>query len=257
MSFNPEISIKALLQARKTHTQLASLPEGGIPESWEEMFAIQNGVAHALLGSGYGPIVAWKVGAPKPDGQPFGAAIWNQTFFENVESVNVRDYYKVGVEAEIVYRFGKTFLRRENPYTAEDILAAIATVHPAIELVDTRFVDMGKQTFFINQADQGSHGALIIGKPMENWKTLVPVEEPITLTINGEIRAQHKGGNSAGDTIRGLTWIVNHALESEECVPAGTAVTTGSTTGTIFVEKGSKITAQFEHVGTLSLSLPG
>lgn len=257
MAFDSKPAIEALLKARKTHTQIEGLPEGSVPENWEEMFAIQNGVAHALVAEGYGPIVAWKVGAPKPDAQPFGAAILKATFFENVSSVSVKDYYKVGVEAEIVYRFKETFTRRSTPYTRDDILAAIGSVHPAIELVDTRFVDMTKQSFLVNQADQGSHGALIIGKPMENWQNLVPVEEPIKLTINGKVVVDHIGGNSAGDTIRGLTWIVNHALESEETVPAGTAVTTGSTMGTIFVEKGSSVLVEFKHVGSLSLSLPG
>ena len=41
-----------------------------------------------------------------------------------------------GVEAEVAFRLGHDLPPRGTPYTREEIVAALATAHPAIEILD-------------------------------------------------------------------------------------------------------------------------
>ncbi|MFT9435611.1 hypothetical protein [Acetobacter syzygii] len=84
-------------------------------------------------------------------------------------------------------------------------------MHPAIEIIDTRFVAPGSQPPFDHLADQQSHGALFVGPAMVDCQDLVPTEERVTLTIDGRVAVDHIGGNSAGDPIRMLVWLASHA----------------------------------------------
>jgi 2-keto-4-pentenoate hydratase len=46
-----------------------------------------------------------------------------------------------GIEAEIAFRFARDLPPHAEPYRRDEVIAAFASVHPAIELVDTRFAD--------------------------------------------------------------------------------------------------------------------
>jgi 2-keto-4-pentenoate hydratase len=239
----------ALLNARRTRLWLEALPPGGRPNNEIDAYAIQDLVAQQL-----GPVIAWKVGSAAPQSQPHRAPIHAETLREGGR-LSADMLHVIGVEAEIAYRFARDLPPRAALYTREDVLGAIATMHPAIEIVDTRFVALSSVGPLCQRADQQNHGALAIGSGLRTWLDIDPLRQPVRLTINGELAVDRIGGNSAGDPLRLLEWLANHGARSLGGLRAGQVVTTGSCTGTIFVEGSTRVSADFPGLGAIELDI--
>ncbi|MBP2312763.1 2-keto-4-pentenoate hydratase [Azospirillum soli] len=243
-------AVETLVAARQNRMLLPELPPSARPSSKEEAYAIQNEVARRI-----GAVTAWKVGAPAPDAEPSCAPINQATVFFGVDRLPADLFHVIGIEAEIVYRLGRDLPARDEPWTREEVLDAVASVHPAFEICDTRFATYGSQDALSHLADQANHGALIIGAAVPNWRSIDPVKQPITLDIDGKRAADVVGGNSAGDPVRLLTWLANVGAKPFGGLHAGDAVTTGSCTGTIFVQPGSRSVATYPGFGTIELTV--
>lgn len=228
----------------------AAVDQALVPVTEAAAYAVQDAVARHL-----GPIEGWKVGASGPDAEPACAPIHAATIFRDGGTVPAGTCRHLGVEAEIGYRFARALPPRATPWTREDVLGAIGTAHPVIEILDTRFDQPGSQHRLLHAADHQSHGALIVGPGTTAWRTLDPVHEPVVLRIDGRVVKDHTGGNSAGDPLRMLVWLANHASRWGIGIGTGCLVTTGSTTGTIFVPHGTDVTASFPAVGQVSTHL--
>lgn len=241
---------KLLIDAR-TGPRPAALPAELQPATPADAYLVQDLVVNAR-----GEVAGWKVGAPTPEAEPFRGAITRDSLFEGrAVRLEASFFNVIGVEAELAYRFGSDLPPRDTPYTTEDVLAAITSLHAAIEVVDTRYEEWNKQDALSRLGDQASHGALIVGEGIEDFSAIVPVQQQVRLRIDGEVAAEHDGGNSAGDPIRMLVWLANQGAVSLGGIRAGQIVTTGSTTGSIFVAQGAQVIAEFPGVGTAELLL--
>jgi 2-keto-4-pentenoate hydratase len=129
------------------------------------------------------------------------------------------------------------------------------SMHPAIEIVDTRFKTFGALDPLSHRADQGNHGALIVGPALSDWRSLDPVRQPVTLIINGKHVCDTIGGNSAVDPVRLLVWLANVGSRSLGGLHAGQFVTTGSCTGTIFVNSAAQVAIDFQRLGAMTLAI--
>lgn len=244
-----------LLGARKNGHCLQQITASSVPQNAEDAYAVQDRVARGLISS-LGSIQGWKVGAPTPDSEPFCAPLHQKTIFSGDTKLPVGLCRRYGVEAEIVYVFGVSLPLRSTPWTEQDVRKAIVSAHAAIEIFDTRFCKPGSQSGLTHLADQGNHGALIYGTPLDDWRRLVPVDEPVRLILNGKTVIDHTGGNSAGDPMRLLVWLANHAAKRGLPIQAGTVVTTGSMTGTEFVPAGTVAEVQIGPLAAVSVTLP-
>ncbi|MGF7177424.1 2-keto-4-pentenoate hydratase [Azospirillum doebereinerae] len=243
-------AVEALLAARRDRKLLDALPESARPTSLEEAYAIQNEVARRL-----GRVTAWKVGAASPSAEPSCAPINPATLFFGTDRLPASLFHVIGIEAEIVYRLAHGLPARDEPWTRDEVLAAVASVHPAFEICDTRFTAYGSQPPFSHLADQGNHGALIVGAAAGDWRSIDPVRQPIALDIDGKRAAEVVGGNSASDPVRLLTWLANVGARPFGGLHAGDTVTTGSCTGTLFIQPGSHAVATYPGLGKIELSI--
>lgn len=241
---------EAFLRVRAGGPALDHVPEGADVPSEEAAYRVQHATLRALGGR----IAGWKVGARTPESEPFAAPILASTLFDGGTVLPSGLCRHIGVEAEIAYRFGRGLPPRDVPYTTDEVCDAIVSVHTAIEIIDTRFATPGSQPALDHLADQQSHGALFVGPGISDWRSLVPLEERVILTVGDRVVEDHVGGNSAGDPIRILVWLAGHAARHAGGLAAGTICTTGSTTGTLLVEPGAQVRATFAHLGTLSLT---
>ncbi|WP_454017805.1 2-keto-4-pentenoate hydratase [Azospirillum sp. Marseille-Q6669] len=241
-------SVDALIQARKSRDWLSALPTR--PTSEVEAYAIQDAVARRL-----GPVVAWKVGARTPDTEPFRAPIHADTLFFDTTTLPAADYQVIGMEAEIAYTFAKDLPPRAEPYSREEVLDAVGSVHPAFEIVDTRFAGFGSQDGLSHMADQFNHGALVVGPAIADWRSLEPLKERVALVVDGETKADTVAGNSAGEPVRLLVWMANTGAVSLGGLKAGDVVTTGSHVGTVMVPAGSTSVAVYGTMGTYELTV--
>jgi len=242
-----EQAAAALLEARRTRRWIEALPRGTQPTGDLDAYSIQELVAAQL-----GPVAGWKVGSATLQSEPFRAPLHAATIFESGK-IPAGRLHLIGVEAEIVYRFGRDLPPGASAYSREEVLAAVSTMHPAIEIIDTRFTSLSTIDALSQRADQQNHGALAIGPALKDWSHIDPPRQYVRLTINGSVACENTGGNSAVDPVRLLVWLANRGSRALGGVKAGQAVTTGSCTGTIFVEAGAKICAEFPVLGTIEV----
>ena len=248
--FDPAIGAKLLFEARKNRKHIDVLPAAALPHSEEDAALVQDAVARLT-----GPVRAWKVGAANPHSRPFRAPIHADTLFVNPGRLSASMFSYIGVEAEIVYKFSKDLASDNGSLRLEDVLAAVESVHPAIEIVDTRFSSLDSQPPLAHRADQGSHGALIIGDPIADWRSMHPRQQRVVLELNGEIVSDKIDGNTAGNPENLLLWLATNGAASLGGIKAGQYVTTGSCSGTIMAKAPVRIRASLSGRGSLDLTI--
>ena len=143
---------------------------------------------------------------------------------------------------------------RDAPYSREEVLDAIESLHPTLEVVDTRFTALDQDPLS-HMADQTSHGALVVGPAVADWRGIHPPALPVRLSFNGTVAVEHVGGNTAGDPIRLLVWLANEGARRQGGLKAGMVVTTGSCTGNILVPAGTRVRAEFTGVGAVETAI--
>lgn len=235
---------RLLLSARRDLAQpLRSLPEAMVPKTETQAYLIQREIMAELGGIG-----GWKVGSPAP-GQPCTCAPLSAAGIqESPAQVSSDDCPMRGVEAEIAVRLGASLPAQDTPYTEEEVLAAVGSAHPAIEVLQSRFADPDAVDKLSNLADSMSHGGLVVGPPFADWPGTDLATERVRLLVDGaEIKSGV--GNPGGDMLRLLTWLANEGARWAGGLQAGQVVTTGSWTGKDLVPPGARVRIVFDHAG--------
>ena len=242
-----ERAASALVAARKG-SAIAQLPDGAIPQSEADSYQVQDAVI-AKLGEKIG---GWKVGI-SPLGGHFAAPIYASTVVPSPASLPARDFKIIGIECEIGFRFNTTLLGRSQPYARQEVLAAASLV-PTIEVVDSRYQDFRAIDRLMVLADNFSNGALVYGAAAKDWDGIDLAHPPSEVTADGKHFADCTGLR-AGTPIELLLAAVEHA-NHRGGVTAGTVITTGTHTGLVFTEPGTKIVADYGRLGRVEVSFP-
>jgi 2-keto-4-pentenoate hydratase len=237
------------LAAARTGQPIAALPEHTRPQSEADSYAIQDAVLRRL-GEKIG---GWKVGF-SPGGGIFCAPIYASHVQASPASLPAGGFHVIGIECEIGFRLNRTLTVRAQPYTSEEVLAA-ASLHPTIEIVDSRYQDFRSLDRLQILADNFSNGALVYGPAAAGWQGMDLVHPPIDVTADGKPFAECTGLR-AGDPVGLLVALVNHVANARGEIPAGTFVTTGTHTGMVFTQPGSRIAADYGPLGRVEVSFP-
>lgn len=243
----------ALASARRSGKRIEALPPGAVPATLEEGYQVQDLVV-AFFGE---RVAAWKVGATHAKVQALlgvPCPIAARLFAPNVLSGNqdLADTFLVrGLEAEYAFLMSEDLPPRERPYSREEIAAAVASVHPAIEVVDTRFT--APQQGPLAVADNVNDALWIHGEGIRDWRALDMISTPVTMEVNGEVVVRGSGAEVLGDPMVSLQWLVNEHAGKREGVRAGQFITTGSCTGLYKSPPGCSARATFGELGELSL----
>src|ERR1700734_530840 len=135
---------RMLEDARRTNTPITDLPEPLQPVSVDEAYFVQD-----KLSLVYGEVGGWKVGAPTAEATPMFAPMpkaWMGPSGSVMGGGIMRRFR--GLEAEIAFLMGKDLPPRETPYTRDEVIAAIASCHPAIEILESGLVDPAQASKF-------------------------------------------------------------------------------------------------------------
>jgi 2-keto-4-pentenoate hydratase len=238
------------LAAARTGPPIAALPDRARPQSEADSYAIQDAVLRRL-GERIG---GWKVGF-SPEGGIFCAPIYASRVAASPSSLPAKGFHVIGIECEIGFRVNQALAQREQPYGRDEILA-VASLHPTIEVVDSRYIDFHSLDRLQVLADNFSNGALVYGAAASGWEGMDLVHPPIAVTSGGKEFAECTGLR-AGDPIGLLIDLVNHVANRRGGVPVGTFVTTGTHTGMVFTEPGVQIRADYGKLGLVEVSFPG
>lgn len=237
------------LDARRTATPIPDLPTQLQPVDLDEVAEI-----HAAMAVAYDTIGGWKIGAPDPSATPFFAPMplaWIAA--DGAELVGPRFRYR-GLEAEIAFLLGEDLPPRGTPYTREEVVAAIASCHPAIEELESAFLDPKAAARLSALADLQMHGGFIYGPAVRDWQAIDFARETVALIIDGSVRVERTGSNTSGDLMRLLPYLANEGAARTGGLRAGQWITTGSWTGNTPASTGSKVEAKFGTAGSVRLA---
>jgi 2-keto-4-pentenoate hydratase len=237
-----------LLEARRTLQPIDDLPTALRPKTLEEAYFVQDLMLQALGTTG-----GWKVGAATPDATPLFAPMPGENFAGNGERIAKQQRRLRGVEAEIAFLMGKDLPPRATPYTRDELLEAIASCHPAIELLESALLNPDAADRLTAIADLQSNGGFIYGEAVNGWQNLDFAGESAQLNVDGFVRVTN-GKNGAGpDLLRLLLWLANDAQPRTGGLLAGQWITTGSWTGKVLADSGSTVLARFPNFGEVSV----
>jgi len=242
-----------LFEARRAGRTIAA-PAGALePAAAADAYAIQR-ESIALRAS---RVVGWKVGAKSADGPIQGAMLPSDAFRTSPGAVRRADHAVLALELEIAFRLGRTFAPRDEPYSSEEVLASIAAMAAAIEVVSSRYAGWPQVAPLLQLADLQNHGALCVAEGVA-YDPAYPFERPAArFEFEGSSVVTADPRNPAGDPRRLLPWLVNHVTASGVAFTEDLWVTTGSYTGLCFPDATGTAVGRFDGLPEVRLTLEG
>lgn len=244
-----QATARSLVAARTSRRLVAHLPFP--PSSLHDAYAIQDAVAQEM-----GSIGGWKVGAKGPAAQPTCAPLFAGLIYRAPAVVPAHTLGMIGIEAEIAFRLDRGIAPGGEALDDAAVAAAIGSIHPAIEIVDTRLANWREADPLTLLADNSMNAGFVHGAGEAHWRGWNFLRQPVRLTVDGKTVAEAIGGNPAGDPCWLVTWLVNHCRRNGIDLAAGTFITTGSCTGMIFVAPEVRVEADFPGLGRVQVAFP-
>ena len=158
-------------------------------------------------------------------------------------------------EAEFAFRMAADFPHRARPYGVDEVLASVATLHPAIEIPDSRYVDFTAAGAAQLIADNACAHEFVLGSPApDSWRSIDLAAHRVIGRIAGSVEHEGTGANVLGDPREAMAWLVNELSRSNLTLRAGQVVTTGTCLVPLPIAPGDRVTADFGEFGTVSVS---
>ena len=259
---SPEAARRAadlLLAARRDCRPIAELPEDCRPGSLGEAYAIQDAVVEARGGA----LAGFKIGATSARAQgflgvegPFHGCMFQDRVYDSPAAVSAAETNFCLIEPEFAVRLGADLPARDEPYTRDAVAAAVATVHPAFELINSAFGEAWTEAGGASlAADNGVHHGFVLGPGTEDWRGLDLAAHAVRLVHNGDEAGTGTGANALGHPLDALAWLAGQGVRGGRGLKAGDLVTTGVVTPFLYAQAGDEFVADFGTLGEVRLRL--
>ncbi len=248
---------ETILAARRDGEVIDDLPAVCKPQTLADAEAVRDLVFSGLQDEPAG----WFVGCSNPAIQrqlgldrPYCARLAASSVHPSPAVLPSDRFPSITLEVEFAFRLGKPLPARADPYTTAEVADAIATVHPAIEVVTSHFTDWTRQPIFNIIADNGTDGALVYGEGVN-----LPAAGPLsavqtTLWLDDAEAATGSGADVLGDPLNVVLWLANRCREDGVGLDAGHIHNTGSTTPMVIARPGDSCLARFEGIGDVEIA---
>lgn len=154
-------------------------------------------------------------------------------------------------EAEIAFVLGQDLT--DPGTTLEQAAAAIATVHAAIEIVDSRIADW-KITFADTVADNGSSAFFVLadqGKPLAGTDVY---SAGMVMEVNGQIASLGVGAAALGNPLNAAAWLACTLAARGEPLRAGDILLAGALGPMVALSPGDHVSAIVGGIGACSFT---
>jgi 2-keto-4-pentenoate hydratase len=238
-------------------TRIPSLPSDIRPQTRADGYAIQA----ELVARFQQPVVGWKIAATSlagqahigVDGPLVGSLIANRVLRRGV-AVSLAGTHMRVAEAEFAFRFARDLRPRNAPYTRDEVLDAVAVLHPTIEIPDSRYDDYAAVGAAQLIADDACACWLVVGEPIADWRHHDLGAHAVRGVLDDSLVVEGVGANVLGDPRVALTWMVNERCTYGAGVSAGDLVTTGTCITPVAIGPGQHFQADFGALGSLEVS---
>ncbi len=246
-----------LNDARARRRRIDGLPDDCRPRTIEDGYRVQD----ALTALRAIEVAAWKIGSTSKQAQaivgttePFGAPLAAAICHASPAAIPREALFMRALEVEFAFTMAADLPPDGAPYSRERVIAAVATLHPAIEVSDSRYTDWSVVGAPSIIADGGNDGAFVLGEGIAAWRGFDLPAHAAALWVNGAKAADGIGARVLGDPVTALVWLANDRARRGDGLRAGQVVSTGSCTGVTMAEPGDSARAEMGGMGTVELT---
>lgn len=238
--------------------KLDALPSHLRPATRAEGYAIQGRI-EALSTE---PLFGWKIAATSAAGQrhigvdaPLAGRLLAERVMPPGSTIQLDGNLMRVAEIEFAFRMGADLPPRETRYELEEVMAAVATLHPAIEVPDSRyrrFTEVGAAQLI---ADNACAHLFVLAPPTEiDWRAIDLAAQPVKGRVLGRYEREGVGANALGDPRIALTWIANELSQLGIALKAGQVITTGTCVIPLEIQPGDTVEADLGDIGRTVIS---
>jgi 2-keto-4-pentenoate hydratase len=234
-------------------TVLEALPPSLRPASRADGYLIQA----RIEAQSARPLYGWKIAATSSAGQrhigidgPIAGCLLAETVHQDGETVPFGANRMRVVEAEFAFRMGRDLPPRATPYQTSEVLDAVAELHLALEIPDSRYADFvtagGPQLI----ADNACAHRFVIGpQAPTSWRQMDLAAHRVVGRVGDRLECEGSGANVLGDPRIALTWLANELSSLGVTLAAGQTVTTGTCITPMAIGPGDVVVADFGDLG--------
>lgn len=238
-----------------------------LPEHCRPLTAEQGYAAQAQLPEISGrEVVGWKIAATSANGQahinvsgPLAGRLLSGQVFESGSTVPSDGNRMRVAEPEFAFAMGQTLLPQTEPYNQHQVMAAVGSLHPAIEVPDSRlepFTEAGEAQLL---ADNACARHFVLGPAAPNsWRELDLSSFKVTAQVengpNRQLSREGTGANVLGDPRFALTWLANQLSALGIGLQKGQVVTTGTCMVPLALVPGDAVMADFGVLGQVKMT---
>jgi len=238
-------------------TKLAGLEASLRPGDRAEGYAIQA----RIEGYSKEKLFGWKIAATSEAGQkhinvdgPMAGRILAETLIPDGGTASMAGNEMRVAEPEFAFRMARDLPPRSSSYTVQEVVDAVDTLHPAIEIPDSRFADFVSAGAAQIIADNACAHLFVLGAATtSDWRALDLVEQKPMIALRGKQYTGH-GKNVLGDPLIALTWLANELRQLGLTLRAGEVVTTGTCHPPLPIQSGDVFEADFGSIGRVSVA---
>jgi 2-keto-4-pentenoate hydratase len=237
---------------------MPALPADLRPATREQAYSIQQ----CIEAQSASPLFGWKIAATSKAGQahinvdgPLAGRLLRERVHASGDLVAFGMHPQMRVaEAEFAFRMARALPPQPAPYAVAEVLDAVATLHPAIELPDSRYDDftiVGAPQLI---ADNACAHYFVLGDAAPGlWRGIDLVEHRVHGHVTGKRGREGRGGNVLGDPRVALTWLANELSGLGITLEAGQVVTTGTCLVPLEIESGDHVRMDFGVLGSVEV----
>lgn len=237
-----------------------------LPEDCRPMTSAQGYAAQAQLPLVSGrQVLGWKIAATSANGQahinvggPLAGRLLSGQVLESGAHVPSAGNRMRVAEPEFAFAMAQDLPPQAAPYNQQQVMAAVASLHPALEVPDSRlepFTAAGEAQLL---ADNACARHLVLGAAAPDvWRDLDLSTYPVHARVQHGSQLKYTrdgtGANVLGDPRIALTWLANQLSGLGITLQKGHVVTTGTCMVPLELQPGDSASADYGPLGRVHM----
>lgn len=238
-------------------TTLDELPPPLCPKDRADAYLIQ---AH-LEELSARPLAGWKIAATSVAGQRHIAVdgpLAGRLLAEMVHSDGAVLTFGANrmrvAEAEFAFRMARDLPPRARPYEHGEVLAAVAALHLAVEIPDSRYTDFTRVGAAQLIADNACGHQFVLGpEAPSSWRDVDLARHRVVGRVGTRVEREGIGANVLGDPRNALVWLANELSRHGLTLARDHIVTTGTCLVPLEISPGDEVSADFGSLGRMAM----
>jgi 2-keto-4-pentenoate hydratase len=240
-------------------TRLEALPQDLRPATRAEGYRIQACLENCTSR----PLFGWKIAATSAAGQahigvdgPLAGRLLAERVIADGGVCPLGNNLMQVAEMEFAFRMAADLPPRAAAYSQEEVMAAVGSLHPAIEIPDSRYHDFAAVGAAQLIADNACAHRFVLGPATTAaWRDIDLSRHGVRALADGAPAGEGSGANVLGDPRLALTWLANELSQHGVTLRAGEAVTTGTCVKPVAIVAGMRISGDFGVLGRVSVTI--